>query len=282
MTKIVEEKIKLNEVTLSVSKKGDGLAIVCLHGFPEGKFIWEEYVDKLGEKYKMISYDMRGYGESSKLANDEDYTIEKLVAELYEMVTFYGLQKFIIMAHDWGGIVAWHFIQKYNELVLGMISINAPHPGVFKKLLDSDPDQQKMSFYIKYLIRDDAASICSKDNFAFFRHKMFDLIEAEDQTKYLKNWNIPGMIESSVKYYKGYFKDLKAYEFTRFTKPTLVLWGEEDHALSIENVYQLSEFVEEYETIKFPGNSHWLVSEKKKEIVPLVAKFVSKHFKKKN
>ncbi len=57
--------------------------------------------------YRVIAIDMRGYGDTQRPPNKKDYTFDKLRQDIVELVKQFGYAKCTLVAHDWGGVIAW-------------------------------------------------------------------------------------------------------------------------------------------------------------------------------
>ena len=57
-----------------------------------------------------------------------------------------GYSKAVVVAHDWGGAVAWQFAMKYPEMVEKLINCNIPHPTVLQKFIKKNVRQFFMSW----------------------------------------------------------------------------------------------------------------------------------------
>ena len=55
----------------------------------------------------MVAIDLRGYGETDRPPNKNDYTIDSLAQDIVELIPVLGHNKCILVAHDWGGVIAW-------------------------------------------------------------------------------------------------------------------------------------------------------------------------------
>ena len=70
-----------------------------------------------------------------------------------------------LVAHDWGGAVAWSVAATLPELAERLVIINSPHPGTFLRELQTSPEQQAASAYMNFLIRPDAEKLLAEDDF---------------------------------------------------------------------------------------------------------------------
>ena len=75
-----------------------------------------------------------------------------------------GRTTFTLVAHDWGGVVAWVFAAQHPEMLDKLVIVNAPHPTIFGRLL-TNPDQQKASQYMLMFRSPAAEATLSQNNY---------------------------------------------------------------------------------------------------------------------
>jgi len=97
---------KLNGVRLHYVCDGDGELILFLHGFPEFWYEWKNQLSEFSKNHFVVSPDMRGYNLSTKPEKLDQYQMEFLIEDVKQLVEYLGYKKFILVGHDWGGIVA--------------------------------------------------------------------------------------------------------------------------------------------------------------------------------
>lgn len=120
--------VETNGINLAVYEAGSGPAIVLLHGFPGLAFTWRHQIPALVDAgYRVIVPDLRGYGLSDTPAAVEDYDIAHLTGDVAGLLDALGVEKAVVMGHDWGGLLAWQMALFYEERVAGVISLNTPH-----------------------------------------------------------------------------------------------------------------------------------------------------------
>lgn len=118
-------------VSLAVAEAGTagGPTVVCLHGYPDNRSLWDPVVDALGDRYRVISYDVRGAGESDKPRGHVAYHLDLLEADLAAVVHEVSPDRPVhLLAHDWGAIQAWHAVtgERLRGRIASFTSISGP------------------------------------------------------------------------------------------------------------------------------------------------------------
>ena len=142
------EYADVNGVRLHYVTAGKGKLIMFVHGFPEFWYEWKNQLAEFGRDYQAVAPDMRGYNLSSKPAGVDQYQVKYMVEDLRALAEKLGHKKFILVAHDWGGAIAWAFAIAHPDYLEKLVIINAPHPGVFQRELRDNPKQQQASSYM--------------------------------------------------------------------------------------------------------------------------------------
>src|SRR3989449_5627858 len=160
------EYADVNGVRLHYVTAGKGKLIMFVHGFPEFWYEWKNQLVEFGNDYQAVAPDMRGYNLSSKPAEVDQYQVKYMVEDLRALAEKLDHQKFILVAHDWGGAIAWAVAIAHPGYLGKLVIINAPHPGVFQRELRDNPAQQKASGYMMMFRSEQAEQILSANNYA--------------------------------------------------------------------------------------------------------------------
>ncbi|HSU51751.1 MAG TPA: alpha/beta hydrolase [Segetibacter sp.] len=120
------------EVQLSYKDYGQGKPIVLIHGWPLSKEMWEYQIDDLvSAGFRVIKYDRRGFGKSSKPWNDYDY--DALTADLHSIMETLDLKDATLVGFSMGGGEAVRYISKYgSDRVSKLVLISAVTPYLQK------------------------------------------------------------------------------------------------------------------------------------------------------
>jgi pimeloyl-ACP methyl ester carboxylesterase len=158
------------ELDALVAGREDAPVVVFLHGFPEAAFIWEPLLAHFSGRYLCVAPDLRGFGASSAPPEVAAYRAKPLMQDIEALIAAVtgGRPAHLaaLVAHDWGGAIAWNLAMRRPELLGRLVIVNSPHPGPFLRDLLHDPAQQAASAYMNFLCRPDAAELLAADDFA--------------------------------------------------------------------------------------------------------------------
>ena len=260
--------------------------MVLLHGFPANASEWADIANKLSSDFRIIVPDLKGYGRSDKPNNLQEYEVNNLVSDLYLFLKeVAGDQKIILVGHDWGGILAWYMESFHPELISKLVAINAPHPNVFSKILNSNNEQQKLSAYIKLIISKNGDKLVLKNNFEALKSLFTDrllrkkyITEAEAKN-YEHSW--ANSYSTMLNYYKGNFKVENGQVKSNMIKDlpynktsTLLIWGEWDTAFVSNNFSETESISANIKLVKYEKVTHWVIEESKDALINDIVNFV--------
>jgi pimeloyl-ACP methyl ester carboxylesterase len=284
---------EVNGVRLHYARAGSGKKLIMfVHGFPEFWYEYKKQLEEFGNTFTAVAPDMRGYNLSSKPAELEKYQVSYMVEDLRQLAEKLGHKKFILVAHDWGGAIAWAFAIAHPQYLEKLVIINAPHPGVFQRELASNADQQKASQYMLMFRSPQAEAILSANNYAFLVQAVLGeglktgVFTEEDKQAYIAAWSQPGALTGGLNYYRAASAGPPADGETRAPAPaaapgsfivkvpTLVIWGEKDTALLVNNLDGLDKFVTTLTVKRIPDGTHWVIHEKPEVVNQYIREFI--------
>ena len=158
--------------------------LMFLHGFPEAAFAWDQLLAHFAAPehggFRCVAPNLRGYEQSSRPADVSAYHAKHLAQDIAALIAAEcGPQGQLValIAHDWGGAVAWNLAAARPELMQRLVIINSPHPQTFWRELRQNPAQQAASAYMNFLVRPDAEALLAENDFARL-WPFFDLMGA--------------------------------------------------------------------------------------------------------
>jgi len=108
---------------ISYSDSGTGNTIVLLHGFLENKKMWKDYVDFFSEKYRVVTIDLLGHGESEPLGYVHE--MEDNANAVNEVLEYLKIEKATIVGHSMGGYVGLAFAELYPKKIQKLVLLNS-------------------------------------------------------------------------------------------------------------------------------------------------------------
>jgi pimeloyl-ACP methyl ester carboxylesterase len=196
-----------------------------------------------------------------------------------------------LVAHDWGGAVAWNLANQQPQLLKRLAIINSPHPGAFVRELSHNAAQQAASQYMHFLCRPDAEALLAEDGFrrlfAFFDDPqgrspawLTEPVRAQYRTLWQQG------LTGACNYYRASpirpprDGDPGAQAITlpesmlTVAVPTLVLWAMDDPALLPGLLDGLPDWIPQLQVQKVEQASHWVVHEHPERVAMELRRFL--------
>jgi pimeloyl-ACP methyl ester carboxylesterase len=267
-------RVDANGINFEVATmgKGDRLAL-CLHGFPEHAYSWRYQMPLLARLgYRVWAPNLRGYGGTDSPREVSAYRTRTLVEDVIALIKASGARETLLMAHDWGGALAWSVALIQPQLLQRLVILNLPHPACFARELRR-PVQLAKSWYMfffqipwlpEFLLGRRQGRATSE----LIRNTSRNPVRFPDEVVeiYRQNAARPDGLRAMINWYRAAFRSggLGRQRFgsiPRITTPTLFLWGDADTALSIRGTRGTENYVSDLTFRVFPGISHWIQQE---------------------
>ncbi len=280
-------------ITLACRANGDAAMgssaprVMLLHGFPEAAFVWDEVMAMLAPDVHCIAPQLRGYAGSSAPPEVVAYRAKLLVADLAALIESQGGPLDLLVAHDWGGAVAWALAAARPQLLRRLLIINSPHPATFARELRSNAAQKQASAYMTFLCRPDAEALLAADGYRrlwrFFGAAAW--LTPALKERYLATWQAG--LTGPLNYYRAsplrpalspddpLHKVVLDDAAVSVHLPTQVLWGERDVALLPALLVGLERWVPALTIERVPEASHWLVHEQPERVVATMRRLLA-------
>lgn len=293
-------------ITLSCRAAGERgrPVLMFLHGFPEAAFVWDELLTHFAQPehggWRCVAPNLRGYERSSTPAEVSAYRARHLAQDIAALAAIEagGEPLACLVAHDWGGAVAWNLANQQPRLARKLAIVNSPHPGTFLRELQSNPRQQAASAYMNFLIRPDAEQLLAEDDYrrlwAFFGNGEAGAswLTEDVKARYRAVWNGPagsapgtGLIGGCNYYRVSPLRPPRPedpaaaaialpHAMLTVDIPTLVLWAMDDVALPPELIDGLDHYIRDLTLERIEGASHWIVHERPAFVAERVQAFL--------
>ncbi|XP_026906026.2 epoxide hydrolase 3 [Acinonyx jubatus] len=246
--------------------RGNGPLMLFLHGFPENWFSWRYQLWEFQSRFHVVAVDLRGYGSSDAPRDVDCYTIDLLMADIQDVILGLGYSKCILVAHDWGAVLAWNFSIYYPSLVERMVVVSAAPMSVYQDYSTHHISQFFRSNYVfLFQLPWLPEKLLSMSDFQILkttlthRKRGIPHLTPNELEAFLYDFSQPGGLTGPLNYYRNLFRNLPL-EPQELATPTLLLWGEKDAYLEQGLVGAISSrFVPgRLEAHILPGVGHWI------------------------
>ncbi|MEY3612668.1 MAG: Haloalkane dehalogenase [Pseudomonadota bacterium] len=305
---------------ITLSCRASGAAgrpvLLFLHGFPEGAWVWDPLLLHFSRPenggYRCVAPNLRGYERSSAPEDVKAYRAKHLVQDMVALIdSECGANQdpqplAALIAHDWGGAVAWSLANLHPDRLRQLVIINSPHPGPFLQALQNDPAQQAASAYMNFLVQADAAAQLAANDF----ERLFGFLTGQDTSlpslttltalgapTGTPHWLTPEVkaqyrqvwqhgLQGGLNYYRasplrpatatdpGASTVQIPPEALRIEVPTRVLWAQDDVALLPCLTQGLDMHITDLQLVPIANATHWVVHEQTDRVIGEIADFL--------
>ena len=295
MNELQTTRISLSTgLTLKVAFGGpeDAEPIVFLHGFPESHRTWRHQLHNLGREFRVLAPDQRGFAGSDKPEGVEEYETGKAVEDLFALADAFGIGRFTLVGHDWGGAAAWAAALKHGDRIKRLVIVNAPHPLIFQRSVIEDEAQRSASQYIRAFRTPGIEAAIRAMGLRTFLEKTFKehvdlrLLSEAERDAYVEDWGQPGALTAMLNWYRAARIEIpetgeKAHlplwthmPFPKLDMPVLVVWGLKDKALLPLQLAGLDHYVRDLRTIIDQEAGHFIPWEKPEVVTSAIRDFI--------
>jgi len=235
--------------------KQDGPLIVMVHGFPDFWYTWRDQMQVLGDAgYRCVAMDLRGYNLSGQPSGVENYDMRLLVGDVLNVIKANGREKAIVMAHDWGGAIAWQVALNAPQMVEKLVILNLPHPNGLSHELANNPGQQKASEYARRFQELDSHTKLSAAALAGW------VKDPEAKKLYVEAFERSSLAGMMAFYQRNYPRPpyQQGNETRKLTMPVLLIHGLKDTALLAPALNGTWNWIDDLTLVTIPEASHFV------------------------
>jgi len=298
-------------ITLSCRASGETgrPVLLFLHGFPEGAWVWDPLLTHFSQPenggYRCVAPNLRGYERSSAPEDVKAYRAKYLVQDILALIDSEcrAAPLDALVAHDWGGAVAWNLANQHPQRLRQLVIVNSPHPGPLLQALQHDPAQKAASAYMNFLVQPEAAAQLAANDF----ERLFGFLTGQDTslTSLTANPDSPAMPDWLTQEIQGQYRavwqhglqgGLNYYrasplrpatpgdpgasaieipaEALRIDVPTLLLWAQDDVALLPCLTEGLDAHIADLKLVPIEQATHWVIHEQTERVIAEISGFL--------
>jgi pimeloyl-ACP methyl ester carboxylesterase len=239
-----------------------GEPVFLLHGFPQTSYEWRAQIEALSAAgYRVIAPNQRGYSTQARPTAVEEYELPLLVADVLGMADVLEIDRFHLVGHDWGAVVAWALAATAPTRLLSVTPISVPHLDAFSKVLGAPMScQYEASSYFDLLLGSGAEMVLLANNGGVLR-TFYDGLPDDVVDHYVDFFLMEGALTGGINWYRANIEDRQTTgpSIGLISVPTMYIWSDGDTALCRDGAEITGDFVEgpyRFEVIE--GVNHWV------------------------
>ena len=276
-------RLGANGIALHLAAAGppDGPLVILLHGFPEFWYGWRHQIGPLAAAgLRILAPDQRGYNLSDKPAGIAAYTLDRLADDVLGLADSLGRERFAVVGHDWGGVVAWHLAGRNPERVTRAAILNAPHPATLRRYARRHPSQLAKSWYAAFFQLPALPELALRAadfwvlRRALRRSARPGTFSAADFPAYLEAWAQPGALGAMLNWYRALRHHGSSHPPARIRVPLRVIWGDRDAFLEPGLAEAGLALCDRGQSSHLADATHWVHHEEADEVNRLLIDFL--------
>jgi pimeloyl-ACP methyl ester carboxylesterase len=250
----------------------DSIPLILIHGTGSNLHTWDGWTETIKGSHRIIRFDLPAYGLTGPNKN-HDYSAQNYTEFLHQFLVKLGVNQCYMAGNSLGGLIAWEYALKYPQEIKKLILIDAagypmdvantalvfklaktpilnqiftkitPKAIVKKSLLDVYGDPTKVTDQLVEQYHDMACRVGNRDAF---------------------------ISRTNLKFNNDYL------QISKIKAPTLLLWGDQDRWIKIENAYKFQKDLQNDTLIVYKGIGHVPMEEHPIESAKDVLKFLEK------
>ena len=257
-------RIDIGDFTFDVRTAGPagGEAVILLHGFPQTSYEWRHQIRGLAAAgFRVVAPDQRGYSPGARPPDVADYALPLLVQDVLDLADAVGAERFHIVGHDWGAVVAWGLAVASADRVITANPVSVPHPDAFARVLN-DPTscQPAASSYFDVFVQPNSEDAFLANDGALLR-AIYAGIDGAAVAEYVRVLGSKPALGAALDWYRANIGDrnLQGPALGPVEVPTMFTWSDGDTALCIDGALLTEEYVSgPYRFEVLEGVNHWI------------------------
>jgi haloacetate dehalogenase len=260
---VAHHRRAVNGIKMHYAEAGAGPPVVLLHGFPETCYAWRHQIDALGQRYRLIMPDLRGYGATEKAATG--YDKRTMANDIRALMASLGIEKAAIVGHDRGARVGLRLAKDHPDVVARFAALdNIPTRVLFGNM--NAASAQAAWFFLFQGVRDLPEVLIHGREEIWLRYLLTgwsynpETFTDADIATYVHAYAQPGGLRGPFEDYRAWREDVAQDQVDKDVKlrcPTLALWGSEFEAAKMVDMAEIwRDFAEDLTTapIAFAGH----------------------------
>jgi pimeloyl-ACP methyl ester carboxylesterase len=261
--------VDANGVRIHVAEAGpaEGQPVLLLHGWPQHWYEWREVIAGLGDEFRLLAPDLRGFGWSS--TPGRGYDPETFATDQIALLDTLGIDRAFVAGHDWGGFTSLLLGMRHPDRIERVLAMNTPHPWprLHPRLL---PEIWR-SWYAVAMATPGLGRLAARSGVPksiLRRGNVHEPFTDADLDGFLAQFREPARARAATALYRWYMRAFAraargGWRSERLEVPTLLLFGTRDRYVTTKLVDRgFERKAPQMQLELVPDSGHFIVDEK--------------------
>ncbi len=252
-------------MTVHFEESGKGYPVIFIHGYGETQHIWKTFREKLSTKYRVLTPDLPGFGQSDPLPYDP--SIDMVADSIYDWLKKKNIPECIIIGHSLGGYVVLEIAKKFPNIISGIGLLHS------SALADSEEKKEGRDKSIEFIQKHGVPKFIESFVPMLFNEETRDEHQETIQMLLEEGRKIP---EKTMTNYMLAMRDRSDnVDFLKeFEKPILFIFGEKDSSIPLSKSKEQIKYMQHPYLKSLPETGHMGMFEKQEEVYRTIEKFI--------
>jgi pimeloyl-ACP methyl ester carboxylesterase len=262
----------VNGIDIHYRETGEGFPIVFVHGYTGNSRNWALTIPALRENFRMISVDLRGHGLSARPESEDEYALEVMASDVYELLRALEVAECVLVGHSMGGMVSQLLVLEHPEVARALVLVDTA-AEVPKGLLYDERRKQRAG--LVDIAREKGMEAVFEEQLRIT--PIHPALKANP--KYIEIWREQFLMTSREAYIAGAHgmasRGSVVGDLAKVSVPALVICGEQDEPF-LEPSRQMHAAIPGSELVIIPGAGHGPQMETPAEFNRVLVEFLSR------
>jgi len=266
----------LNKMMFAQVEAGSGEPVVLLHGYPQSAACWRHQIPALARHHRVIAVDWPGFGRSSP--PDSPPTYDNEVERIDRIADSLGLDRFNLVAHDYGGFLGLGYVQRHPDRILRLAILNSRAHNIFRPwFYRYSQGQRWAAVHAGWLVR--RLPLHRLHHVALQPYRALGCFDEALEEEYLGWMDTPAGRRTFVEFFRNYhvpaIPELSA-GLERITCPTAIIWGDRDRYIPFATARQLAKRIPNATLTRLAGGDHYIMEERPDDVTSALLELLAR------
>jgi pimeloyl-ACP methyl ester carboxylesterase len=255
---------------------GAGEPVLLLHGYPQSAACWRHQIPALAERHRVIAADWPGFGRAEPPDTPATYDAE--VDRIGALADSFGLDRFNLVAHDYGGFLGLGFVQRHPARVMRLALLNTRAHNIFRPwFYRFSQNQQWLAVHVPALLRH--LPLRRLHHIALRPYRKMGCFDERLEDEYLGWMETPRGRQTFVDFFTDYHVPAVpglAEGLSRISCPTAIIWGDRDRYIPFATARELAERIPGATLTRLTGGNHYIMEERPHDVTAALLELLAR------